>query len=171
MLFSKASKQKESLLEMEKKFLTDFIIKYSFSFPSFPLSNSIVLEGENGQKESLKSVVGESQITILKISQNNCFSCIESEFNVLKNLKGNRSNIIIIAQYDSIRELALLKNKNNLEYKIFNTVDQLPMDKLEKLNVPYYFTVNETLNMSSFFIPDKNYPFLSENYLINRAYN
>ncbi len=113
---------------------------------------------------------------VLRYSESNCSDCIKAELNaVLKNKELFVNDIYIIAHYRNKRDLYVfyrdIQNKGLKNIKMYLLPDKDLNIPADKLNMPYYFCIDSTLLITNFFIPQKDKPKLSENYLLNTSKN
>ena len=98
-------------------------------------------------------------------SSYSCNSCIDSE---IKNIKSyehliDQDNIIILAQYESIRQLRSFLSNQELTIPVY-CVNSNSLNILDTENTPFYFLINSNMKMEMFFIPIKEIPSYSKMY-------
>lgn len=161
------SHENNSVFSNREEVYFDLVLNQSMNLPLFTLELSDLFKiiNEENERVSLVEILEGRPKIFLKISQNNCLTCIEAEFRVLKNFESSKSNITVIAEYNSLREAKILKERLGLEFPIVVINEPLPFTKLELHNVPYYFSINNALVVTSYLIPDRNHHGLSNKYL------
>ena len=91
---------------------------------------------------------------IFYFSQYNCMSCVYNQIQAIRHSEKHfgTSDMIIITDYSTIKDLQIFKNANNPKFKIFRTTDRLFKKKKIELNIPIFFSFNEKLNTENVFI-------------------
>ena len=133
------------------------------------LDENLKLVTIEGDTVLAKDVFNKHKI-VFRYSMLNCGSCINAEYNILETNNSLIDNqICIIAYYDRVSDLIIDYKKleqielNNISvYLLPNDELGIPMDRN---NTPYYFQINQDLVINNFFVPAKEIPELSDNYL------
>lgn len=123
------------------------------------ISGDIILETTKESSIYLSEIINEN-IVILKYSEISCNQCVENELFLLKNLIDliGVENIIIIADYDDISQLFRFQRINNIEdVRIFISRNEDLNLFLEEPTTPYYFILDNSLRIKSFYMPDKEF--------------
>lgn len=137
---------------------------FMFEFQSDKIDKNIVLFDEKENKITLKQLVQNKPKLIFKYSDLNCNVCIDEQINLLKKAseKIGSENIIILANYNSPRELSQFIRMNQINFKVFNlrNTEFTSVDR----SLPYYFILDESFSLNLLFIPIKGNTSLSQLY-------
>lgn len=149
--------------ELIETLTTNFILTYRAN--GIMIDSMLQLKTEKNKDILMKELVGEHSKLVFRYSQLHCNVCVDQEVKFLKDLidEIGDENILILAHYDSFRNLSLFKRTNQVSTKVFNIKDiKLP---IEEYNIPYYFVVNKDLHISDVMIPTKYLPERTQSYL------
>lgn len=109
--------------------------------------------------------IKHGKVLVLFIPRNFCDECIKNEYNRLKNLtEGVQSNIIVLTNFATIRDLKVFLSSNSIDYPIYNHNLQL-FDELGHLKDPVLFILDSTLVPQHLFIPISFMPDFTDEYL------
>jgi hypothetical protein len=126
-----------------------------FKFESEKIDENAILFDENGDPITLKQLIQKKPKLIFKYSDLNCNVCVDEQITLLKKVvtKIGSENIIIISNYNSIRELSQFVRMNQLDIKVYNMKDNrfFTIDS----NLPYYFVLDESFSLKLLYIPIK----------------
>lgn len=118
---------------------------------------------------SLSDLLNKSSTPILvfRFKETNCRLCIDNELEMMNKCLSNfDKHCIILGSFGKN-----VKLKNFMRIKKIETLSfEVPYDCLKNWNVeqyeaPYYFILHPNLRVSNFFIPEKAFPSLTEQYL------
>jgi len=156
--------QQDQDLEYSNAVIEDFqdIFKTVISLDSKWLNPETKLLSEEGEQSFLRDHVLDSPKIIFRYSSKNCDVCVEKEIILLKELieEIGMSNVILVANYETSRNLYAFKRLNDLSYDIYNCEDfGLGIDGM---SVPYYIIMNSLCQIEKFFIPQNQYPELTQ---------
>ena len=131
------------------------------------------LESNYSSLSELKPVLNnECRKLILRYSELNCHSCVDSQIVKLNEFskKLEKGNILILAHYKNERDLYLFRKKNPTDLKFIN-IGSLDI-AVEKANTPYYFIIDNDFTAKSVFVPAKELPEQTERYfdVVKRKY-
>jgi hypothetical protein len=132
-------------------------------------SNLITLNG----KAVKFSEVFPNRVVVLRISASHCEQCVVAQLPFFKKLLKTlgKDKAIILGSFPSLRLMKMYIAANDLPEEIFLTPpDAFSSLSIETLSAPYYFTVNEG-KLTNVFIPEKQLPQLTENYINNLIEN
>ena len=125
-------------------------------------------DGSHINNQLLDTINFDIQL-ILRLNTRSCQKCID---HILLSLnKFNQeffSRVIIIGTFETRSEFKyyteyLLKN-----WRVINLENEYLMDnQLEYSAIPYFFTIDEDKKIHNLFVPDKNFPFITDAYLRN----
>ncbi len=122
---------------------------------------------ESGKDIKLQQVIMQNSVPklIIKTSALSCDLCLEEEMKHISKYvsKIGIDNIIVIASGYNIRSTLILKNKLNIDFRLFqlNTIGIPFEDKNHNL---FTFVLDNDLVVKEFFIPEKTLHELSKNY-------
>jgi hypothetical protein len=135
-----------------------------FDYQSFNIDSNTVLLDESDNIVFLKQLVDKKPKLIFKYSTLNCNVCVDEQISLLKEAskKIGSENIIILANYNSPKELSQFARMNQINFKVFNlrNVEFTAIDK----GLPYYFILDESISLKLLFIPIKGDTFLTQKY-------
>lgn len=140
-----------------------------------PLEKNMLLT-DSGMKTTTIANVVSKRTYVFHFDETNCFTCVEKYVPYLLRLSKRlgSDNLIILGSYQNPANLFNALEPFNLSesgIKIFNLAPSyLSTSKLAALNAPYIFEIDNTLNASRFFIPEKSFSELSELYEKNTPY-
>lgn len=176
LLFNNNSKKEETnvyLNSLKSVYEDKFIVEKQNE--NLKLDKNLKLLTVDGDSVLVKDIFNNNKI-VLKYSLLNCGACIDAEYQVLRELSKNFDNeLCIIAYYDRVRDLIgdykKLKEIGLDEVTIYLIPDDKLGVPLDKQNIPYYFLIDNDLTMTNLFIPMKESPKLSINYLKSNLKN
>jgi hypothetical protein len=157
-IFEKKINQKDDVIKDKETFYQNLILATKRN-ENLKLSKNLKLINIDGDTLLAKDLSFKNKI-VLRYSILNCGDCVDEEFNILeKNKSLFSNNLIIIAYRKKLQKMGI--DNVNLYLLLDNDIG-IP---LEKENIPYYFYLANDLSMTNFFIPLREYPHLSNNYL------
>jgi hypothetical protein len=131
------------------------------------LDKELVLKKNDGSSCFLDSLIDEPKL-IFRYTSLNCNSCVDKQLTLLNRYTNIiRDRILILTYYENLRDLYLFKRLNSLEFETFN-IESLNIP-FEELQFPYFFVIDENLNISDSFLPLKSDTTLTINYLFEVA--
>ena len=156
------------LKDYKKQTLDLLVNTYGIQIQSdgIQIEKDIRIQSLEGDSIYLSQLFENEYKFVFCYSELNCSTCIEKEFDNLKKYSNEIgvNNIIILAQYSNIRDLAVFIRVNDIKspvYKINNNKLGLLIDKYDS---PYLFVTNRNMIANQIFIPLKEIPNLSEMY-------
>jgi len=122
------------------------------------------IESEAGESSRLAALTSGKPLLFLRYSSLNCNLCVDHSLNYLKSLADSigHENIVILASYNTMRELALFKRVNQIRFPVYRIADNSLGIPAEKYSFPYLFITNKSLTVTNFHIPDKDVPQLDK---------
>lgn len=104
-------------------------------------------------------------LLFFRFKENDCDACIQKGLELLKKTKNQLHNqrIIILSGYKNVSQFYAYAKSENILLEIYN-VDVLPIP-IDNQNNPYFFILNERLEMKNIFIPMKEDMKLTADYL------
>jgi hypothetical protein len=155
---------------IQNQYITDTI---QFCTLNFNINNRMTgllmpeIVAYNGtNKLPLLSLLKSSNLLIYRYSDIHCNTCVETELESLqKYFDSKLGQIIILASYDNEKDFMLFKKLNKIKIPIYriahNAIDWTP----EKLDMPYYFVLHSNGRVSNFYISNREYIDITNNYL------
>lgn len=101
-------------------------------------------------------------LLILKISKNNCGSCIQEQ--ILRLQDSNISNILIFAHFETERERYFFNKEFGAMFNIIFMDNNSLIETLDDNNAPYLFIVDDDLSTRLHFIPQRGKNKLTDEY-------
>lgn len=125
----------------------------------------------NGDSVLLSDLLSDSRL-IFRFSFLSCISCFDKELDIIiseiKNLSRLQNNIIILISDYNLESFIETKKKlvlANSDIPIFGINPGNFCIPLEESSIPYYFTIDSSLIINDVFIPMKEFPKLTLDYL------
>jgi hypothetical protein len=123
--------------------------------PLLRWSNDQKVTDELGNNHDLNKVFGTTSKLVFRFSEFSCNTCIDREIANLKQLASSigKENIVLLATYSSIRDLAVFKRINHLDLPIYN----IPQNvfSTDQVGGTFLFIANTQQKAFMPFIPDK----------------
>ncbi|APY12035.1 hypothetical protein BWZ22_12705 [Seonamhaeicola sp. S2-3] len=152
-----SQKQNDEIVELKSRVLLQSKYSGFFKFP-----DNYVLQSIEGNSKLVEDVFYDLTI-VLYISSRFCDSCIEDS---LAKIKNSGKKYIIVSNGFSLRELKLIKKEKEISapmYSIMNNNISFYRN-MENASYPYYFTIDEDLEVSNVFFPIKSSTNLEDRY-------
>jgi hypothetical protein len=121
--------------------------------------------GKGNKQTMFDNIINGKPKLFLRYSELNCHTCVDIQFEALKELgkKIGNENIILLASYKGDGDLNRFMRINKINFKVFNIENSgLPV---EKANTPFYFIADGSGFAKLVFVPRKEYPKLYKKYL------
>ena len=128
--------------------------------------NSLLLETAKGEVVDLEDLVSDNFL-ILKFSKLSCDQCVENELLLFRELvdKIGTKKVAIITDYDDISQLYRFQRINKIEDVRILISKNDDLNLFPEYNYPlYYLVLDRSLNVKSFYIPDKGFNQLTSRY-------
>ncbi|MEN6456631.1 MAG: hypothetical protein ABFD10_20435 [Prolixibacteraceae bacterium] len=149
----------------------------------------IVKENKKQQKELIKSFIYQKQVEssyegtliegrlldtinfdgslILRLNTKGCQKCIEDIFLSMNKFKGKLiCKVIIIGTFETKTEFKYYTKKVLKDWHVINLEKEYLMDnQLEYDATLFFFTIDESKKIRDLFVPNKNFPVLTDAYL------
>lgn len=98
----------------------------------------------------LKTIINKPKL-IYRFSNFSCNPCVENDFKILDTLSTviGSEQIIIIANFENIKDLIIYKNNKKLPYKYYNynSIIDLPIEKKLINHSPFFLILDEQLRV------------------------
>jgi len=103
------------------------------------IDGSIELRSESGDILKLSDLVSQKPKLILRYSELQCDMCIDHSLVYLKRIADSigRKNILILASYNSMRDLAIFKRINSIDLPVFQIAEKGLDIPIENYDTPY----------------------------------
>jgi hypothetical protein len=128
---------------------------------------NIQLTKSNGEKVLLSDIIKGSKKLIFYFKKINCQVCIEDELEALKEYanRNGKENIILLTEFERLKHQLIFEKKYKLN--TYNLSGGSLSLQIEKLNAPFYVTIDENLIANNIFQPTKIIPESTSIYLEN----
>lgn len=139
---------------------------FQFKYNDRILSDFIIMD-VNNTPHNLSSIFnGDEFKLILKVSNKNCTPCIDIELENLYRMSERigMNKIIVLCEYDNIREFSAYFKTFQYPFACFYTESGNFHDILEQENVPFVFIMDRNLRIRNLFIPSKDLTDYSNTY-------
>jgi len=138
-----------------------------FRNEELPFPKQLHLSG--GETIDTKKLLPTSgNVLVFRFDKNACSSCIENELANIAALKDSvdMSGVVILASsFNNANHAKMYIERFNIDYKVYDVLGGELGFTTENAVQPCYFVLDKALKSTLFFIPDKNNPVLSNNYL------
>lgn len=129
------------------------------------LPEKTIVYTESGDSTTLDKIKQNKKSLILRYSYLSCQPCVD---NIIANIKqfveeNDTLEVLLLSNYQCKKDLRNFKRINTIFTEVYN-IKHLDIS-LEKENVPYMFIIDENMNIFNFFIPRKEIPELTKQYL------
>lgn len=132
------------------------------SFEYEQLSRGNEFPGKIDLVEELKN---DTPVLCLRIADMNCSVCIDRELNhVLSAVNEKNLKILLIGSFINKKNFKIFSLKCKNMISLYEVSHEDMNWEIDKLNVPYYFILYPDLKTSDFFIPEKSFPAITEQY-------
>lgn len=117
------------------------------------LKPQIEVANEKGDTLTIGDLISKP-VLVLRYSELNCQSCVDDLLTQIKEIGSfNTTNTLLLAYYREPAYLYQFKRMNQLELPVYSLQKTgLPPDTL---NLPYFFLMNNKLQISNVFIPEE----------------
>ena len=128
------------------------------------MNGLLQIESEAGDSSCLAALTSGKPLLFLRYSSLNCNLCVDHSLSYLKSLADSigHENIVILASYNTMRELALFKRVNQIRFPVYRIADNSLGIPADKYSFPYLFITNKSLTVTNLHIPDKDVPQLDK---------
>lgn len=136
--------------------IRNFNLKTIYLNNGLSISDTIKVTNEKGDILLLKDIIKSTKL-IFRYSELNCDVCVDKQFEALNkyiDIYGSE-NILILSQYNKLRNLNIFKRINNIKLSVFNLATIISNMEIEKAGLPYFFIIDSHLTTKDFFIPIK----------------
>ena len=133
------------------------------------LSDTLKVKDISNEIHDLKDIVKNQKTLIYRCAATQCKMCIDSQLEIMSTLltAPKKYNIILLStNYRNIRDLIIFKKSHSLDFPIYHLhqTDHLPF-AADSVGAPYFFVLDERMTPENIFIPKKEWPRFSIEYL------
>ncbi|HEY3373048.1 MAG TPA: hypothetical protein VGK10_19515 [Prolixibacteraceae bacterium] len=132
----------------------------------FPFDPNMKIISIQGDTLLFKEILSPRPKLIFSFSKLTCSSCVEKEILRIKNIESTFGfdNIIILTNYEHIRDIAMFCKLNNVKYPMYLICKGLNLNVYQN-NLAHYFVVFDDFYLRDMYIVDQNSPDLTNKYL------
>lgn len=150
-------------VEIDKKYLRDDKnilenrIIYQVKSSNDRVPTTALLKDENRNSHALSDIIKDKDKLVLRFTENNCHSCVESMFRQLNEpaVGLKKEDVIILVTYSNMNSLKHLLEKYGFAEHIYNIEEkEMAANYAEKLNVPYFFVIKPDGTERMAFFPE-----------------
>ena len=155
------------------QFYNDYDVKSSLSYDytKSMLYNGLVLDSATSlldNKDSLYTLgnlIDAKRKLVFRYSFIHCNVCVDTLMKFVNKFADEvgKDNVVIFAQYANKRDYKNFVRINQVKTSIYHLQDSLC--KADELSIPYLFILEDNMTVSNFFMPRKEYPKITEQYL------
>ncbi len=108
-----------------------------------PIDKELLIKNHEGEEFVLNNKITSKKL-VFRYGELHCDVCVDEQVKSLKKYKEKigSDNIIILADYNSIKNLILFKRLNSIELPIYRLSEKFNLE-LEKKEVPYFFVIDD----------------------------
>jgi len=167
MVYVKPKKQKQSDYVNIKASFYENYVSLILRCENIKLNGNVPLIDTVGNKFRLKEIIGEKGRLVFRFSFADCDLCIRSCINSIKEFVNDSlvNNILIITDSFTERDFKLKMAAENYGLKVYTLSDELLGLFLEGKNLPFLFYLDEDLITHKVFLPFKEYPENTREYI------
>lgn len=149
--------QLEVLLNNERSLSAnrDHFLRLSLKNNNTLIKNDLEIIDEKGKSFLLKDILPFPKL-IFRYSELHCDVCVDQQIKTLKLFKEKigSDNIIVLANYELLKNLILFKRLNALDIPVYKLSGRMNLE-LEENDTPYFFILDKNNVANDFFIPIK----------------
>lgn len=110
-----------------------------------------------GDTLSLKDIMFHKPKLVFSFSTFACSSCVESAIERLENIETGVGceNIILLTNYESVRDLVVFYKRTKLNYPIYRINDEFFNLGVDKIHLPYFFVLKDDFRIQDIYIVDQ----------------
>ena len=161
--------QKQQTEQFYEDYAQKSVLSYdylkSMQYNGNVIDSSVALLDSKDSSYTMGDIACGGRILVFRYSFIHCNACVDT----LMKLVGHFSKevgagkIAILAQYANKRDYKNFVRINNVKNGMFHLQDTLC--KADELSIPYLFVLEGDMTISNFFMPRKEYPQITEQYL------
>ncbi|GAB6008825.1 hypothetical protein [Dysgonomonas reticulitermitis] len=130
------------------------------------LDTTLILTDLKNNPIKIDSLFLNGTYLVLFFSSEHCGDCVNYSLTQLRNflLNTETNKILIFASKYRLRDLFVFARSHQFDDKIFYNIESLNIP-IEQIHKPFMFLINKNLRPTHFFIPKKEIPDQTDNYL------
>ena len=139
--------------------------RYEVSSEGYEVNSDLFVEDIEGNLISFNKLINNNTL-VFRFSETHCINCIPVFIPMLKELLGSKEdnlNVLILCDFHNRREIAAICIDNEISLPIYNMSKGLNIP-IDKVGLPYFFVIDESLICRCFQVASKNNVSLSEQY-------
>jgi hypothetical protein len=154
--YKKDASLNEKYLRDDNNILENKVI-YQVKSGNDRVATTAMLKDENGKSHALSDIIKDNDKLVLRFTENDCQSCVESMFRQLSEHAAGlkKEDVIILVTYSNMNSLKHLFEKYGIAEHIYN-IDEKEMaaNYAETLNAPYFFVIKPDGTERMVFFPE-----------------
>lgn len=137
----------------------------SLQYNGLEIDSIIALHDINDSSYTIRDISQTGHKLVFRYSFIHCDACVDTLMKLVNKFTDEvgRDKVVILAQYASKRDYKNFVRINNVNNCIYHIQDTLC--KADELSIPYLFVLEDNMTVSNFFMPRKEYPNVTEQYL------
>ncbi len=141
-------------------------LEYSIKCSNFKLCDTLSIENEESETYKMSQLIGENEVLVYRFNYQSCVSCVDSELERIDSLCAvlGKDRVLVLASYPVARDLYYQFKYHKPTFQMYNLKKGLIENSIDMTNMPYFFVVNNKLEATHFFIPNKDFPELTKLY-------
>jgi len=158
---SESREAQQLLLNIYNEYLEDDRKREYFQifYNRYLTDSGLYLKDESNNLLMLKELntVHGTDMLIFRYNELDCNTCIISEIKIIQDILGpDNPGVKILSSYTNEIDMFYFRRENNIQYKIYNTEDQVIIKEIDELNRPYSFILSDKGEVNNLFIPTKD---------------
>lgn len=157
--------KKRSDIQKSLSFMRDYYLELSIENNGKPLDKFIEINDGKKNISTFEGIVNSKKL-VFRYTELHCDVCVDKQIEAIKKIskKIGKKNIIILTEYENLKNLIIFKRLNSLSIPIFNLQNKFNLP-IEELDSPYYFVVDKDFVIKDLFIPIKEIENYTNKYL------
>lgn len=137
----------------------------SLQYNGLGIDSTIVLRDANDSSYTVNDIAKTDRKLVFRYSFIHCNACVDTIMKLVNKFANEvgADKVVIIAQYANKRDYKNFVRINQIKTSIYHLQDSLC--KADELSIPYLFVLEDNMTVSNFFMPRKEYPKITEQYL------
>ena len=155
------------------EFYNDYDIKSSLSYDytksmkynGLVLDSTMIMLDNKDSSYTLSKLIDADRKLVFRYSFIHCNVCVDTLMKLVNQFSDEvgKDKIIILAQYANKRDYKNFIRINQVKMPVYHLQDSLC--KADELSIPYFFILENNMTSSNFFMPRKEIPAITEQYL------
>lgn len=129
------------------------------------IESTITLLDNQDSLYTINEISKKCKKLVFRYSFIHCNACVDTIMKLVNRFSNEvgKDKIVILAQYESKRDYKNFVRVNQIKMPIYHLQDSLC--KADDLSIPYLFVLEDNMTTSNFFLPRKEFPTITEQYL------